>query len=185
MEHTKIDITLVRDDDRITVDEQTIANAIVAESFEKLYSVYQIKLSGKHTRQYNVLTGWASLSNKDVLVDDNLLIIALTYDLAVIDLQQDKLVRIIELSDYQLFSIVKFKSGYIVHAELDTYFLDKNFAIVWQEGCVDIFFNSNVENDFEVFEDFVIAYDWYGYKHYYDESGEFKHEYYPELSMSD
>ena len=53
-------------------------------------------------------------------------------------------------------------------------FLNTKFGIVWEIGATDIDVNNLIEKDFEVFDDYAIAYDWYGTKHYFNENGEVK-----------
>ena len=184
MEQTKIDIKTLKDDVSILLDEQATTGTIFVES-AKSSVLSQITLSGKYNHTYTVATSYVNLTHERVLVHDKLLVICAIFDLAIIDLEQNTLLQIINLCKYSLFSIHKFKTGYFIHGELLNYFLNHNFEIVWQEGAIDIFSNSKVEKDLEIFEDYIVAWDWYGYKHYYNESGEFKTEHYPQYRMSD
>ena len=118
-------------------------------------------------------------------MDNDWLLICLFKEIAVVNLKENRVYRVVDFECYELFGIYKFKTGYFVHEELDNRFLDKDFNIIWEWGCGDIFFNSKVEKDFEIFEEYIVAWDWDGYKHYYNESGEFKTEHYPEYRMSD
>lgn len=95
-------------------------------------------------------------------------------------MELDKLVKNIELDCWELFEIYKFKSGYLIHGEDEIRFMNAAFEIMWGIGAIDVYANGLVEKDFEVFDDYAIAYDWYGDKHYFDENGEFKKEHYPE-----
>ena len=184
MEETAIDITIIKDDVKILVGEQAIANAIFVERAQSSV-LTQIILSGKYNRVYTVATCYINLTHERVLVHDNLLIICAEFDLAIIDIEESKLLQIINIDKHTLFSIHKFKSGYFIHGELLNFFLNKDFQIVWEEDCGDIFYNGNVKYILEIFDDYITVFDWYGKKHYYNENGEFKHECFPELRMSD
>ena len=185
MEELRIEITSTDELLETPLDEQTLANAIFVTSANFALHVSNIKVSGKYNREYKLIAFCVGLNDERVLVEGNLLIVCLWSDILIIDLQTDKLVRDIDLDCAELFSIHKFQSGFFIHGELENRFLDKDFNVVWEESCCDIFFNSKVDRDLEIFEDYIVAWDWYGYKHYYNETGEFKTERYLECRMSD
>ena len=185
MEQTKIDIKVLKDDLKIPVDEKTKSNAIYVENSKYAYTVSQITLRGKHNLICTVVSDFVSLTTRRVIVDNDWLLICLFKEIAVVNLKENRVHKVVDFECYELFGIYKFKTGYFVHGELDNRFLDKDFDMIWELGCGDIFFNSKVEKDFEIFEEYIVAWDWYGYKHYYNESGEFKTEHYPEYRMSD
>ena len=185
MEQTKIELNVIQGDFKTEVDAQTIASAIYVEESRQLHTVSKITLSGKYSRVYTIVDFFFGATKDKVLIDDDLLIVCLFSTLVIIDLKEDKLKQVIDFNCWQLFKLFKFKSGYFIHGEGENRFLDKDFNVVWKESCCDIFFNSKVEKDLEIFDDYIVAWDWYGHKHYYNESGEFKTEYYPEYRMSD
>ncbi|MCH5163962.1 MAG: hypothetical protein J1F36_02980 [Clostridiales bacterium] len=184
MEETKIDIKILKSVFQLPIDAQTIENAIFVEDTKELLVASQIELSGKYNRTYTVVSHFIELDPNRVLIDNDLLIIILFSELAIIDLQQDKLLRVIDFNCWELFRIFKFKSGYFLYGEGENRFLNKNFDVVWEKGCIDIFVNPDVKEDLEIFDNYVTVFDWYGYKHYYDETGEFKTEHYPEYDNS-
>lgn len=184
MEEIKIELKSSDDLLETPLDEQTLENAIFVEGANYALRISTITVSGKYSREYKIVAFCVGLNENRVLVDGDLLIICLWSDILVIDLQSDRLLHDIDLDCWELFGVYKFKSGYFIHGEGENRFLDKEFNVVWEESCCDIFVNSKVEKDFEIFDDYVIAYDWFGGKHYYDEHGEFKTEHYPEYSMS-
>lgn len=179
MQETNVEIKILKQDVDFPVDPSTVDNVIFAENSNKLTSVSQIVLSGKYNRTYNVLTYFFVPELCRVLVDGDLLIFCTFSELVVVDLNQDKVIKSVDFDCYQLFEIAKFKSGYIIHGEGEIRFLNRAFDVVWEGHCADIFANIIAEKDFEVFEDYVVAIDWNGYKHYYNESGEYKIEYCP------
>ena len=184
MEQTKIEIKILKNDCNKILDKQDIESSFFAES-NKSSVLNQITLSGRYNCVYTIATSYFDLTEKRVILDDNLLFICLISKIVVIDLTKETLLHTIDMGRCWLYQICKFKSGYFLHGELNNYFLDKSFYVVWEESCCDIFFNSKVEKDLEIFENYIVAWDWYGWKHYYNESGEFKTECYPEYSMSD
>lgn len=180
MQETTIEIKVLKQDIDIPVDPSTVDDLIFAENSRKLNSISQIMLTGKFNRTYSVITNHFVLNKHTVLIDNDFLIFCTFSELVVVDLTQNKVIKSVDFNRSQLFEIVKFKSGYIIHGEEEIRFIDSNFDVVWECGCVDIFVNIRTENDFEVFDDHAIAIDWYGYKHYYNESGEYKREYCPQ-----
>lgn len=186
MEQTKIDVKILKNDSHTEVDQQTIANAIFVEDSKCLYTVSQITLSGKHNGMYTVVTYYTELCSNRVVVDNNLMIICMSFQLVIVDLRQNKLLRTVFIDDFgEFFGIYKFKAGYFLHGEVFNYFVDSNFKVVWFLSGRDIFANPKVKNILEIFDDYITVFDWLGDKYYYNESGEFKVEYYPEYSMSD
>lgn len=183
MTETRIELKTLKRDMQTKVDAQTVENAIFVENSEYLFTVTQIKLVGKYNRVYNVVTDFIEVEPDCVVVDNDLLIICLAFEVAIVDLKQDKTVRVIDFDDNQLFGIFQFKSGYFIHGEAVNLYWNKNFDILWRESCGARFFNSKVKKDLEVFEDYIVAFDWNGDKHYYNETGEFKREHYPQYSM--
>lgn len=185
MQTTKLDLQIIKNDINSPVDISTLSNVIFIEDSDDLRIVSQITLSGKYNRVYNVVSNYISLDLDRVCLDNDTLIIALFDELAIIDLKQDKLARVVKLKDcWGIFNICKFKSGYFIHCEGVCYFLDNNFNILWESSSIDIFVNSKVENDFELHEDYIVVYDWYGHKYYYNENGVCKCEHYPQLNCS-
>lgn len=182
MQETKIEIKIIKQDIDIPVAPNTVDNVIFVENNKNLYSISRIILSGRFNRTFNVITGYFALLERATLIDGNLLIFCTFSELVAIDLKQNRIIKTIDFKSSQIFEIVKFKSGYIIHGEEDMRFVNGDFDIVWECGCADIFVNSRAEKDFEVFDDYVTVIDWYGYKHYYNENGEFKCEYHPEYN---
>ena len=164
------------------LDEQTLENAIFVEKAPYALRISRIAVSGKYNREYKIVAFCVGLNDNRVLIDGDLLIICLWSDLLIIDLKTDKLLRDIEFDSWELFAIYKFKSGYLIHGEGENYFLNQNYEVVWKLGCVDIFVNYKVKKELEIFDDYITVFDWYGSKHYYNETGEFKTEHYPEYS---
>ncbi|MDE7406630.1 MAG: hypothetical protein K2M89_07155 [Clostridiales bacterium] len=144
----------------------------------------QIVLSGKYNKTYSVLSYFITLRDETVLVDGDRLFICLFSEIAVVDLVEDKIVNVIKYECWQLFGIYKFKNGYFVRGEGSNMFLNRNLDCVWEIGCIDIFANPKAENEFEIHDDYIAVYDWYGSRHFYNETGEFKTEYHPEYDMS-
>lgn len=165
------------------LDKKILDTAIFVENADYGLRVSHITITGKYNREYTIVAFAVKLNENRILIDRDFLIICLWSNILIIDLKTDKLIRNIDLDCWEMFSISKFKSGYVVHGEGEIRFINQDFDIVWKMGCCDIFSNSKVEKEFTVFDDYVVAYDWYGYKHYYNEGGEFKTEYYPEYNM--
>ena len=180
MEQTKIDIKSEEELLNKPLTAQVLENAIFVDEADYGLVVSHITVSGKYNREYKILAFCVQPNDDRVLVEDELLIICLWSNLLVIDLKADKLIRNIKLDEWEMFRIFKFKDGYFIHGECENYYLNKNFDPVWEAGCIDIFVNPKVEKDLEIFDDYVTVFDWCGYKHYYNENGEFKTEHYPE-----
>ena len=138
MQTAKIDI--IKNDTHASVDLSTLSNVIYVEDSEDLYVVSQITLSGKYNRVYNVVSFFISLDSDRICLDCDTLLIALFEELAIVDLRQDKLVRVIKFDNcWGIRNICKLKSGYFIHGEGVNYFLNKNFEILWESSSVDIF----------------------------------------------
>ena len=179
MEQSKIEIKILNDL-KSPPNAQIIENAIYVED-EQNAIVSEVTVSGKFNRKYTVIGYLVELNQDRVLIDDNLLIVCLWSNLAIIDMKQNKLLKSMTLCDMgELFGVYKFKSGYFIYGELENFFINEHFEVVWEMGCIDIFVNPKAEKELEIFDDYISVYDWYGYKHFYNESGEFKEEYYPE-----
>ena len=182
MEQIKIDIKVIGDNLKEALDETIIANAIVVENFGIYNRAFEVTISGRYNRTYTIVSEWTEITLKSILIEKDLLIIILSYSIAVIDLNQNRLLQLIKL-DSSLFSIHRFKSGYFIYGELLNYFLNQKFEVVWDNGCADIFVNPKVEKELEIFSDYITVFDWCGYKHYYNENGKFKTEHYPKYEM--
>lgn len=182
MQETTIKINVLKSDFDEEVDASTLENITFAENAKVLYVITQIDVSGKYRRAYTFATQIQSINEDCILIDGDLLLIILFSELVVIDLKHDKLIKSIDFDCYQLLNICKFKSGYIIRGEGETRFLTKDFEQVWEEGAIDILVNPYAEADFEIFEDYFTVLDWCGYKHFYNETGEFKRKYYPRYS---
>ena len=178
MADTEYETKIIKSDMETPVEQHIIDDSFFVEDKNKPYLVSQIILSGKYNRIYNVVTYFITLNDDLVIVDGDILVFAVFTQFVIVDLKQDKLIRTVKPENGQIFGIYKFKSGYFLRGETANCFLDKDFNIVWENGCIDIFVNFKTERDFEIHEDYITAYDWYGYKHYYNERGEFKEEYY-------
>ena len=183
MQTTKINIQIIKDNINSSLDLSTLSNVIFVETGFDIHIVSQITLSGQYNRVYNVVSYIIALDAHRVYIENDMLLIALYENLVIVDLKQDKLARVIEFNDcWGIRNFCKFKSGYFVHGEGVNYFLDKNFNVLWNASSIDIFANIKVKNDFELHEDFVVVYDWYGHKFYYNEKGVFNCEYFPQFN---
>lgn len=182
MKQTEIEIKILQNETLVKLDESVLKNAIVENKPPVWYVLSQITVTGQYNRKYNVATFYREVTPENVLIDNNLLFVCLYDEIAVIDLEKDKLVNMIDICRTELFQICKLKEGYFIHGELNNYYLDKNFNVVWELGCADIFYTNKVEKIVEVFDEYITVFDWYGVKHFYNEQGEFKTEYYPECA---
>ena len=183
MQTTEIEIQIIKNDVKTSVDISTISNVIYIEDSPDLHIVSQITLSGQYNRVYNVVSYFITLDANRVCVDNDILLIALYEEIAIVDLRQDKIDRIMKFDNcWGIRNFCKFKSGYFIHGEGVNYFLDKNFNVLWSVSSMDIFANMRVKNDFELYEDYIAVYDWYGNKHFYNENGEFDCKYYPQFN---
>lgn len=183
MEKTSIKINIIKSDLDTLVNPAELPNVIFAESCDELHTVSQIVLSGKYNKEYCLLAHFVTLNENTVLLDNDRLFICLFNEIAVVDLASDKVIKVIDYESYQLFGIYKFKNGYFVRGEGSNMFLNDNIDCVWKLGCVDIFVNPKVENEFEIHDDYIAVYDWTGSRHFYNEMGEFKTEYHPEYDL--
>lgn len=183
MEQLKIDLKSSNTFLETPLDAQTLKNAICVDDSNDSLVESNITISGKYNRKYKILAFCVWLNHDRVLIDGDLLIICLWANLLIIDLKEDKLIHNIDFDCWELFRIFKFKDGYFIYGEGENRFLNKNFELVWEKGCIDIFINPKVENELEIFDDYVTCFDWCGYKHYYDENGEFKTEHYPQFEV--
>ncbi|MDE7329168.1 MAG: hypothetical protein K2N57_05440 [Clostridia bacterium] len=183
MQTTNIDIQIIKNDVNTYVDTSTLQNVIYIENALDLHIISQITLSGQYNSVYNVVSHFIALDAHRICVDNDILLIALYEEIAIVDLKKDKIDRVIKFNNcWGIRNFCKFKSGYFVHGEGVNYFLNKNFDVLWNVSSIDIFVNMRVKNDFEIQEDYIAVYDWYGNKHYYNENGEFDCTYYPQLN---
>ena len=174
MEQTKIEIESSKKFLDPPLDARTLENAIYVDDADHALVESIVKVSGKYNREYKIVAFCVWLNDERVIVEDDLLIICLWSHVLVIDLKADKLVRNIHFDGYEMFHIFKFKSGYFIHGEGENRFLNKNFDLVWENSCADIFVNPYVEKVLEIFDDYVTVLDWDGYKHFYNETGEIR-----------
>ncbi len=185
MQTTKSKIQVIKNDINTYVDLSSLSNVIFIEDSEYHHMISQITLTGKYNRVYDVVSFVDYLDSNKVCIDSDTLLIALFEEVAVVDLQQDKLAGVIKFDNcWGIRNICKLKSEYFIHCEGVNYFIDKNSDILWKSSSLDIFVNIKVEKDFESCEDYVVVFDWYGHKHYYNEGGEFKCEYFPQFNCN-
>ncbi len=177
MDRIKIDIKISDTLSDPPLDEETLNNALFVEDAPYCLRVSEITLRGKYDRKYKIVAFCVGLNADRVLIDKDLLIICLWSDLLIIDLNIDKLIKIIHFDCWEMFGIYKFKTGYFIHGEDTTRYLNGDFEQVWEGGCVDIFVNFKADRVVNIFDDCWTIIDWYGYKHYYNEKGEYKTEY--------
>lgn len=95
---------------KIPVDEQTKSNAICVENSKYLYTVSQITLSGKHNIICSVVSDFVSLTTRRVIVDNDWLLICLFKEIAVVNLKENRVYRVVDFECYELFGIYKFKT---------------------------------------------------------------------------
>ncbi|MBQ8522630.1 MAG: hypothetical protein IJ458_03070 [Clostridia bacterium] len=157
-------------------------NVIEVDPPYQMIFVTEIELWGEYNKRFNIIADFANMGNRSIIVDDDLLIIGATSKLVVYDLKVDKIIKNIQL-DTWADDVIKLLNGYFVHGELTNFFFDKDFNLVWERGCADIFENSKVKDVVEIGKNYVAVYDWYGCKHYYNEEGEFKCTYHEEYNM--
>ena len=162
-----------KDDLCTCIDKQTRDQAIFTENCSELYIVSQIVLRGKYNCEYKVVSHSIKLNAERVLVDGDFLLICLFSELAIINLAQNRMQKIICFDCYELFGIYKFQLGYFLHGEGENRFINESFELVWEESAVDIFVNYKAEKDIEISDDLIAVYDWAGFQHFYDEHGEF------------
>ena len=181
MDNTKFELKLIHRDYNKDIEEDIIKKALVVENSVCLCAATMLKLSGKHEKEYIIVTELDCLYDKKIIINENILIICLTYELAVVDLNTDLVKKQMDINACSLFGVYKFKNGYFIHGEIENIYLNEDFDIVWTESCGNIFFNCKIDNDLEIFDNYITSYDWDGYKHYYNEHGEYKTQYFPEL----
>ncbi len=68
--------------------------------------------------------------------------------------------------------------------EDSTRFLNGNFNLLWESGCVNIFVNYKTNCEVQIFDDYFTVLDWYGYNHFYDENGELTSVYCPQYDCN-
>lgn len=181
---TEFTIEILKNDFKTLLSEDDLKNAIFVEKGDEFHYLSKITVRGKYCREYTVASFISELTPTRVLLDGELLLVLLWSELAVIDLEQNKLLRVIDFESWELFGIYKFKSGYFIHGEDSTRYLDDNFNLLWEEGCVDAFANIKVDNEVKIFDYYWTIIDWCGYNHYYDENGEFMHPLLPQYDCN-
>ena len=179
MRKTSFEIKLLKNDFNTPLTLKDLKNAAVVESASEWHNLVKIVISGEYCREYIVASDVAQISPKTVLIDGKLLFVILWSELAIIDMQQDTLLKTVEFDSWQLFSIYKFKTGYFIHGEDAIRYLNDRFELVWDSFCVDIFFNFKIDEIISIFDEYWTATDWCGYIHFFNEYGEFKCEYDP------
>lgn len=182
MKETTFTIEVIKKD-LIHVEQSMIDDAFIVEGDDELHMVALIRLRGKYDRDYKVITRYITLTDERVVIDGDIMIVCLYLRLVIVDLAKNEIINTVEFDCSEIFGLYKFKSGYFMHGEERNYFLDKNINVVWEAGCVDIFVNPLAENELEIFDNYITVLDWYGYKHIYNEHGEYKIEYFKEFDM--
>lgn len=166
------------------LETQDYSNAIVVESASELHFLSKITLAGHYCREYTVASELVELNGSRVLPDGKTLLILLWSELAIVDIENNKLSQVIKFDCCELFGIYKFKSGYFIHGEDTTRYLNGNLEQVWERGAIDIFAGCKLDNVVDIFDDYWTITDWCGYKHHYNEEGEFLCEYCPQYDSN-
>ena len=149
-----------------------VQKAIYVEN-EHSESVYCITLRGTCERKYYFVTELSVLHEDRVLLDGDLLIVCLLSDIILIDLQADKVRKVVNVtSDPDMCAIYKFKGGYFVHGEMTNRYFDSDFNLLWGASGRDIFFCPDRKNSLEIYDDHIDVWDFLGNKYTYDELGE-------------
>ena len=173
MDEIKIEFSCAEDFLDKPLPKSVLEGAIFVDKADYGLKESLVKVSGKYNREYKVVAFCVPLDDDRVIVEGDMLILCLWSNLLVIDLKADELIKNIHFDGYEMFRIFKFKEGYFIHGEGENRYLNKDFDLVWQNSAVDIFVNPDVKEALEIFEDYVTVYDWTGYKHFYNEKGEF------------
>lgn len=174
-----IDISQVEVADEATFDE-AMRTAVYVESDDELRSIAHIAVHGKYERAYTLILALSALGKANAIIDDERLIICTWYDLIVIDLAADSLQTVIRISDFgTMFAIYKFSDGFFIHGELENFFLDRDFNVLWSASAADIFVNPDPTRNIKIFDDHITVWDFLDNKHYYNLFGEYKTEYIP------
>lgn len=181
---TNIAIEILKDDLNTQVASVDLQNAIFIENGEELCCLSKIIISGDYCREYTVASHVLKLDNNRILLDGKLLLVVLWSELAIIDIEQNKLLDVLNFNSWELFGVYKFKSGYFLHGEDSTRFLNGNFNLLWESGCVNIFVNYKTNCEVQIFDGYFTILDWYGYNHFYDENGELTSVYCPQYDCN-
>ncbi len=75
------------------------------------------------------------------------------------------------------FGIHYLDKDYVVHGELEITRLDKDGNIVWKKGGRDIWTTAEAYDDFEVYDDYILATDWEYNRYKFDFDGRLLEEY--------
>ncbi len=182
---SKTEVKIIRnyyiDEDKIDLNK--LNGIIQVEEDLQLYFFSEIKLFGKYNKTLTLLANFANLTEKSVCIDGDLMIIAISCSVLFYDLKNDRILKTVDI-DTWTDDCAKLGNGYFVHGELDNFFFNKNYEIVWTDSCGDIFENMKIEDVFEIGKDYVAVFDWFGIKHFYNQNGEFKTEKYKAYDMN-
>lgn len=184
MSETKVTVQTISKNLDKNRDAEVLNSALVIEAASYPEVHVCIKLTGEYEKQYSVIMEYEYLTEHRILIDGNLMFICFMFELVIVDLDTDKLLKRIDFDTYEIFEIHKFKSGYFVYTEGASIFMDSRFEVVYELWCGDIFANIKTDKCFEIFEDHVEVLDWFGVKHFYNEEGEYKTKHYPHLDCN-
>lgn len=136
-------------------------------------TAYCITVRGEYDGTFYFVTGLSGINEERVLADGDKLIVCLSSDIVVLDLQTGKILKTIAVTQYvDMFAIYKFKDGYFVHGQMVNRYFDNKFALQWEYGGKDIFYCPNRESSLEICDDHIDVWDFEGNKYTYDEYGE-------------
>lgn len=103
--------------------------------------------------------GCTGIHNKSVIIEEDRILICCSNSVFCLSIPNLSLLWCTESDLITCFEIYNYLDNYIIHGELSISRLDKNGEIVWQVGGKDIFTTLDSENDFELFENYIIATD--------------------------
>lgn len=182
---TEIKVEIVYTGEKLGVTPEQAEGTIFCEGVDRKSMLSLVKVSGKYNRTYKIVTQLVTLRPWRIVLDGDTLIVIGYYKIGIIDLALDALVQTVEFeSDAGIVGIYPLGDGFFIHADDSVGFLTRQWNIAWIKYGPDLLFNTKVPCNPGVYDDYVVVWGWLGDKHYYNEHGEFKCEYYPDLKMS-
>lgn len=116
--------------------------------------------------------GATGVFKTSVLLDDNGLVCCCADSLFCVSIPDLNLLWNIQADMATCFQVFKWRKDYIVHGEVEISKIDKAGNIIWQHSGRDIFVTLDGTKDFELFEDYVEATDFIGYKYKFNFDGD-------------
>ena len=104
--------------------------------------------------------GGSGIHETSIIKEDDRILICCSDSVFCLSIPDLKLLWKTQADQATCFEIFKYRTGYIIHGELEISRLENNGKVLWQQVGADIFTTPEGNDDFSITNECIIAKDW-------------------------